>query len=66
MIMERHLTIPNADGLYWYCIPGKKPEPVLIDSDRYGEGKFRGFNGRVQNWLKDGESLLGPQPEPEN
>ena len=37
-----------------------------MDSDRYGEGKFRGFNGRVQTWLKDGEGLLGPQPEPEN
>jgi hypothetical protein len=58
--MEQHFTIPDEDGLYSYVVDGKLPEPVLIHKARYGAGKFKGFNGRVQTWLRKGESLIGP------
>ncbi len=47
------------DGLYWYIVPGKAPEPVLIERSRYGD-RFKAFNGREQAWLGDGERLMGP------
>ncbi|MAA93994.1 MAG: hypothetical protein CML22_06740 [Rheinheimera sp.] len=63
--MEIFHTIPDIDGLYWYIVPGQKPEPVLVDVERYGSGKFAGFNGRKQSWLRDNEYLVGPQLAPE-
>lgn len=57
--------IPSIDGLYWYIVPGKKPEPVCVDIARYGAGKFAAFNGRKQAWLRDNEYLIGPQTPPE-
>ncbi len=62
--MERFTEIPNIDGLFWYCAPGKEPEPVVIDVSRYGAGKFAGFNGRKQSWLREHEYLIGPQIPP--
>lgn len=65
--MDKHNEIPNVDGLYWYYEDSKdpnSPEPVLIDQVRYGEGKFKSFNGRTQSWVRDGEYLIGPQQPP--
>lgn len=62
--MKTFSTIPDTDGLYWYIVPGKKPEPVEIDSARYGSGRFAGFNGRKQSWLREQEYLIGPQLPP--
>lgn len=62
--MQTYFEIPEVDGLYWYCVPGEEPEPVLINIERNGAGKFAGFNGRRQSWLRDGECLIGPQPAP--
>jgi len=62
--MDNHFVIPEEDGLYWYYENEKdKPEPVLIDHKRYGSS-MKGFNGRLQSWLRDGEYLQGPQPVP--
>ncbi|MFK4705949.1 hypothetical protein ABIC83_002788 [Roseateles asaccharophilus] len=47
------------DGLYWYMVPGQPPEPVLVNRARYGD-RFKGFNGREQPWLREGETLVGP------
>lgn len=62
--METFTEIPNIDGLFWYYVPGKEPEPVLIDVSRYGAGQFAGFNGRRQSWLREREYLIGPQLPP--
>ena len=62
--METFSKIPELDGLYWYIVPGKAPEPVVIDASRYGAGKFAGFNGRKQSWLREQEYLIGPQLPP--
>ncbi|QJT37123.1 hypothetical protein E4188_22505 (plasmid) [Aeromonas media] len=65
--MEKHTGIPCIDGLYWYYavnVSADAPEPVQIDQGRYGVGKFKGFNGRLQAWLRDGEYLVGPQRPP--
>lgn len=51
------------DGLYWYMVPGKDPEPVLIDRARYAD-RFKAFNCREQSWLREGEYLLGPVAPP--
>lgn len=58
-------TIPSTapDGLYWYLVPGKAPEPVLIHRAMYGD-RIKAFNGREQTWLRDGERLVGPVPAP--
>lgn len=53
------------DGLYWYFVPGRAPEPVLIDRTRYGD-RFKAFNGREQAWLRDGEKLVGPVLPPDD
>lgn len=62
--MRTFTNIPDIDGLYWYIVPGKAPEPVFIDQARYGAGKFAGFNGRRQAWLGKEEYLIGPQLPP--
>lgn len=62
--MKNFTTIPDIDGLYWYIVPGEKPEPVEINVARYGAGKFAGFNGRRQSWLQKREYLMGPQLPP--
>lgn len=65
--MEKHTEIPGIDGLYWYYPVNAStgtPEPVLIDQGRYGVGKFKGFNNRLQSWMRDGEYLVGPQLPP--
>jgi len=62
--MEKHTRIPEVDGLYWYWKKGAvSPEPVQIDTAKT-KGAFRGFNGRVQRWLGEGEYLEGPQDAP--
>lgn len=59
--MKKHSEIPSTKGLYWYFENGKdQPEPVLVDHDRY-VNCFKGFNGRQQSWLREGEYLEGPQ-----
>ena len=64
-MMQRHYKIPCEPGLYWYYETGcSAPEAVNISPEKYGDGKFRGFNGRLQGWLQDGEFLVGPQPTP--
>lgn len=58
--MSKSVHPSNApDGLYWYIVPGKAPEPVLIDRALYGD-RMKAFNGREQGWLRDGERLIGP------
>ncbi|WP_323946680.1 hypothetical protein [Aeromonas hydrophila] len=67
--MEKFTEIPNIDGLFWYyeLVKGEvKVEPVLIDQERYGSGKFKGFNGRLQSWIRKGDYLVGPQMPPSN
>lgn len=63
--MGKHLQIPNINGLFWYCVPGKEAEAVEINMESHGKGKFKGFNGRKQSWLRENEFLLGPLPLPE-
>jgi hypothetical protein len=58
--MGMYSEIPSIEGLYAYVVNGKLPEPVLIDSNRYGESKFKGFDGRIQSWLGKDKSLIGP------
>lgn len=58
--MEIYSKIPKIDGLYSYVVTGKLPEPVLIDVKKYGEGKFKAFNGRTQSWIRENEWLIGP------
>ena len=41
-----------------------KSECAVIDVSRYGAGKFAGFNGRKQSWLREQEYLIGPQLPP--
>lgn len=48
--MDQHFELPDNDRLYSYVVEGKLPEPVLIDSKKYGAGKFKGFNGHIQSW----------------
>lgn len=59
---NKHHKIPLTDGLYWYVTPKNEPEPVVIDVCRYGDGYFKGYNGRRQSWLRDDEYLVGPVP----
>lgn len=59
-----YFHIPSEDGLYWYWAnDAALPEPVLINRTKYNQS-FKGFNGRLQSWLRDGEYLEGPQPLP--
>jgi len=48
-----------ADGVYWYTKPGCEPEPVVINFDRY-QAAIKGFDGRIQTWLRGSEQLVGP------
>ncbi|MFK5948105.1 MAG: hypothetical protein QM500_04975 [Methylococcales bacterium] len=63
--MKKHTEMQGLEkGLYWYFENGKnEPEPVLVDPDK-NSGAFRGFNGRNQSWLREGEYLQGPQNSP--
>lgn len=59
-----YFKMPTDDGLYWYWAnDAALPEPVLINRTKYSQS-FKGFNGRLQSWLRDGEYLEGPQPLP--
>lgn len=61
---KTHFHIPSEDGLYWYWAnDAASPEPVLINRAKYNQS-FKGFNGRLQSWLRDGEYLEGPQTLP--
>ncbi len=63
--MKKFSTIPAQSGLFWYYqLNNELPEPVLLNESQY-PGAFKGFNGRRQSWLRDGEFLVGPQPVPE-
>ncbi len=67
--MDKHTEIPSINGLYWYYESGQctdNPEPVKIYVGRYGKGNFKGFNGRTQSWMREGEFLVGPQLPPAN
>jgi hypothetical protein len=44
--VKKHTSIPKVAGLYWYMVPGESAEAVDVDPEKYGEGRFRGFNGR--------------------
>ena len=55
--------IPEQDGLYWYHATDTAPEPVLISQARY-PGRFKGFNGREQDWIRKGEFFTGPVAPP--
>lgn len=62
--MEKHTSIPEIDGLYWYFEEGQvDPRPVLVDQAKYGKC-IKSFNGSQQSWLRKGEYLVGPQPAP--
>lgn len=60
--MKRFDKIPvGVSGLFWYYANGKdEPEPVLLDEKSH-PGAMKGFNGRKQSWMRDGEYLVGPQ-----
>lgn len=63
-LLQRFTQIASApDGLFWYVVPGKAPEPVLIDRARYAD-RFKAFNCREQGWLREGEYLVGPVAPP--
>ncbi|WP_256679121.1 hypothetical protein [Pseudomonas sp. MWU12-2323] len=62
--MDKHTSVPNVDGLYWYFDSKEsEPRPVMINQSRWGD-KFKSFNGAEQSWLRDGEYLLGPLSAP--
>ncbi|CAH1592994.1 hypothetical protein FWP33_16990 [Vibrio parahaemolyticus] len=62
--MVKHETIPMLTGLFWYFENGKEsPEPVYLDENKHPR-TMKGFNGRRQDWMRDGEYLLGPQTPP--
>lgn len=62
--MQKHSTIPAAYGLYWYFEVGfDEPRPVMINKARW-PGSFKSFDGSTQNWMRDGEYLIGPQHGP--
>lgn len=57
----RHTKIPNIDGLFWYYSEVGEARPVLINTAKFGTGKFKCFESGVQDWLRSGEYLVGPQ-----
>ncbi|EMY6611266.1 MULTISPECIES: hypothetical protein [Vibrio] len=62
--MVKHETIPMDTGLFWYFENDKEsPEPVYLDENKHPR-VMKGFNGRRQDWMRDGEYLLGPQTPP--
>jgi len=63
--MNRFDKIPtDVSGLFWYHGNGKnEPEPVKLDKDNH-PGAMKGFNGRIQAWMREGEYLIGPQLPP--
>lgn len=64
--MKKFTKIPHDQtGLFWYFENDKEqPEPVQLNAEKH-PGKIKGFNGRMQSWLRDGEYLIGPQLPPE-
>ena len=63
--MNRFDKIPvDVSGLFWDYANGQdEPEPVLLDEKKH-PGAMKGFNGRLQAWMRDGEYLIGPQSPP--
>tara|TARA_Y100001973_G_scaffold106227_1_gene182826 strand:- start:3984 stop:4184 length:201 start_codon:yes stop_codon:yes gene_type:complete len=63
--MQRFTEIPEAAGLFWYFEEvAAEARPVTMLTGKWS-GFFKSFDGSTQNWLRDGEYLLGPQPAPQ-